>query len=239
MGVRLFLRSQVRVAAGSSSLNPGSQLGDCTWLRARRQEWGTSWASANFHPSAFQMRCWSPLTTTHPSSCPAGASKWTWRWRRWMTTSTNTSFTSATSSGACRARAPTPVRGQAQHPQRYPVSHVGVVPLPGGQEGLGSLCRPLQAQCQGLAALAWSLELWQSPRGELLEGLVLLIPQHGGHGKVSWKDRLFPAISLAGRREEGEMSVGSAPLLPARSLSSLRCTLPIPSSQACTKALIS
>ncbi|NXB06840.1 RADIL protein, partial [Cnemophilus loriae] len=38
------------------------------------------------------------------------------------------------------------------------------------------------------------------PQGELLEGLVLLIPQHGGHGKVSWKDRLFPAISLAGRK---------------------------------------
>ncbi|NXP89796.1 RADIL protein, partial [Passerina amoena] len=34
------------------------------------------------------------------------------------------------------------------------------------------------------------------PHGELLEGLVLLIPQHGGHGKLSWKDRIFPAISL-------------------------------------------
>lgn len=32
----------------------------------------------------------------------------------------------------------------------------GVVPFLGGQEGLGSLCRPLQAQCQGLAALACS-----------------------------------------------------------------------------------
>lgn len=38
---------------------------------------------------------------------------------------------------------------------------------------------------------------------ELLEGLVLLIPQPGGCGKVSRKDRLVPAISLVGRREEG------------------------------------
>lgn len=40
-------------------------------------------------------------------------------------------------------------------------------------------------------------------------------------------------------REEGEMSVGSAPLLPVCSLSSLCCTLPVPSSQACRKAIIS
>ena len=40
----------------------------------------------------------------------------------------------------------------------------------------------------------------ECPRGELLEGLVLLIPPHGGHGEVSWNDRLFPAISLAGRK---------------------------------------
>lgn len=96
-----------------SSLCPRSQLG---WPRAGN--WGSAQASASLPPSTFQMTCWSPSTTTRPSSCPAGASKWTWRWRRWTTTSTGTSFTSATFSGACGAKAPTPVRDQAQHPQR-------------------------------------------------------------------------------------------------------------------------
>uniref|UniRef100_A0A8C3QN18 Rap associating with DIL domain n=1 Tax=Cyanoderma ruficeps TaxID=181631 RepID=A0A8C3QN18_9PASS len=90
---------------------PGSQLVQVRGAQPRAPR-------ANLHPSAFQMRCWSPSTTTHPSSCPAGASKWTWRWRRWTTTSTDTSFTSATSSGACRAGAPTAATGQAQHSQR-------------------------------------------------------------------------------------------------------------------------
>lgn len=115
-GLGLFLHSQVRDAAASwLTLSPilAGRL-----HVAKSRERGAARASASLPPSAFQMRCWSPSTITHPSSCPAGASKWTWRWRCWMTTSTGTSFTSATSSGACRARAPTPARSQAQHPQR-------------------------------------------------------------------------------------------------------------------------
>lgn len=57
---------------------------------------------------------------------------------------------------------------------------------------------------------------------------MLLIPQHGGCGKVSWKDRLVPAILLVGRREEGGCLQAALPFSRRVPLSSLPCTLPVP-----------
>ncbi|NXT04087.1 RADIL protein, partial [Prunella fulvescens] len=71
-----------------------------------------------------------------------------------------------------QSRSPHTSEGQGSALPKVACIPWGVVPLLAGQESLGSLCRPLQAQCQGLAALACSLELWQCPHGELLEGLL-------------------------------------------------------------------
>uniref|UniRef100_A0A8C9UDA2 Ras-associating and dilute domain-containing protein n=1 Tax=Serinus canaria TaxID=9135 RepID=A0A8C9UDA2_SERCA len=66
------------------------------------------------------------------------------------------------------------LQSRSPHSSEGPGSALPKVPSiprggPGWQEGLGSLCRPLQAQCQGLAALACSLELvpfqWDPPGG--------------------------------------------------------------------------
>lgn len=55
---------------------------------------------------------------------------------------------------------------------------------------------------------------------------MLLIPQPGGCGKVSWKDRLVPAISLEGRK--GGRLQAALPFFLQVSPSSLPCVLPVP-----------